>query len=310
MSILNTILPVFLVIVLGWLFHRRGFLPQAFLDPGNRLVFYLALPAMIFHAVAKASLTAHFDIRVVSITLAAVLMVFGLSWAVTTWVHVERLGQRGTIVQSAFHGNIGYIALAITYYALGNDGLIRASILAGLVMMLQNFLALLILHHYSDRESRNRAGLGTIIFRILSNPIIAASLAGFLVSIFRIPIPEIADHLLEIIEGLALPMALLIIGASLTFDLMMSRMLPVLGISIMKLLILPGLGYWGYRYLGLSPGDYLPGLIILATPTATIVVVMAHEIGGDMDFAVASVSLSTLLSALTVSFWLKLSGIL
>ncbi len=56
MAILNTILPIFLVIFMGWLFHQKGFLPQEFLGPGNRLVFYMAIPAMIFQAVAKANL--------------------------------------------------------------------------------------------------------------------------------------------------------------------------------------------------------------------------------------------------------------
>ena len=64
----------------------------------------------------------------------------------------------------------------------------------------------------------------------------------------------------------------------------------VLSASIVKLIVLPGLGFMGFRFLGLSPQDYLPGLIILATPTATITMVMAYEIGGDMDFAAATVS--------------------
>lgn len=306
MTIFSTILPIFFVIVLGWAFHQRGFIPQEFLGPGNRLVYYLAIPAMIFRSIARATLTTQFDIRVVLITLAAVLVVFGLTWFAAGFVQVGRTGQRGTFVQSTFHGNIGYIALAIAFYALGNEGLVRASIIAGFVMILQNLLAIFILQYYSDNAAiKGKVGLAFV--KILGNPVILSSIAGILVSLSGIPIPKVLDQTLEIISGLALPVALLIIGASLTFDLVRSRIAPVLSASIVKLIVLPGLGFAGFRFLGLSPQDYLPALILLATPTATIAVVMAHEIDGDMDFAVATVSVSTLLSAITFSAWLKLS---
>jgi predicted permease len=309
MTILSTIFPIFIVILLGWVFHRKGFIPEAFLGPGNRLVFYLAIPAMIFRSIAGTNLTTQFDIRVVLTSLMAVLVVFALAWFAAGFIRVVRLGQRGTFVQSTFHGNIGYIALAVAFYALGNEGLVRTSIIAGFVMILQNLLAIFILQFYSDNAAiKGKASL--VFLKILGNPVILASIAGILVSLLGIPIPKVLDQTLEIIGGLALPMALLIIGASLSFDLVRSRIGSVLSASIVKLIVLPGLGFVGFRFLGISPQDYLPGLLLLATPTATIAVVMAHEIGGDMDFAAATVSVSTLLSATTFSLWLKLSGMI
>jgi hypothetical protein len=309
MTILSTILPIFFVILLGWGFHRKGFIPPSFLGAGNRLVYYLAIPAMIFRAIARATLTTQFDIRVVLATLTAVLTVFGLAWFAAGFFRVARRGQRGTFVQTTFHGNIGYIALAIAFYALGNEGLVRASIIAGFVMILQNLLAILILQYYSDK-SAIKGKTSHALVKILGNPVILASIAGIIASLLEIPIPKVMDQTLEIISGLALPMALLIIGASLTFDLVRFRIAAVLSASAVKLIVLPGLGFLGFRLLGLSPQDYLPGLILLATPTATIAVVMAHEIDGDMDFAVATVSVSTMLSMGTFFFWLKLSEML
>ena len=309
MTILSTILPIFFVILLGWGFHRKGFIPESFLGAGNRLVYYLAIPAMIFRAIARASLTTQFDIRVVLATLTAILAAFGLAWFAVGFFRVARRGQRGTFVQSTFHGNIGYIALAIAFYAMGNEGLVRASIIAGFVMILQNLLAIFILQYYSDNaEIKGKASLAFVI--ILSNPVILSSIAGIAASLSGIAIPKVLDQTLEIISGLALPMALLIIGASLTFDLARFRLASVLSASVVKLIVLPGLGFLGFRFLGLSPQDYLPGLILLAAPNATTTVVMAHELNGDMDFAVATVSVSTLLSMVTFFFWLKLSAML
>ena len=307
MTILSTILPIFFVILLGWAFHQRGFIPQEFLGPGNRLVFYLAIPAMIFRSIAGTNLTTQFDIRVVLTSLTAVLVVFGLAWFAVGFIRVARMGQRGTFVQSTFHGNIGYIALAVAFYALGNEGLARTSIIAGFIMIIQNLLAIFILQYYSENAAI-KGNVGLVFMRILSNPVILASIAGILVSLLGIPMPKVLDQALEIIGGLALPMALLIIGASLSFDLVRFRIGSVLSASVVKLIVLPGLGFICFRFLEISPQDYLPGLLLLATPTATIAVVMAHEIDGDMDFAAATVSVSTLLSAITLSLWLKLSG--
>ena len=65
-------------------------------------------------------------------------------------------------------------------------------------------------------------------------------------------------------------MALLIIGASISFQEIRHRMKWVLSASLIKLFLMPGLGYVAYRALGFPPGEYLPGLILLASPTATI----------------------------------------
>jgi len=94
----------------------------------------------------------------------------------------------------------------------------------------------------------------------------------------------------------------------LSFELMQLRILRVLGSSFMKLFLLPGLGFTLYRVFGLAIQDYLPGLILLASPTATITYVMAKEMNGDTDFAVAALSTSTMLSAVTFSLWLHIAA--
>ncbi len=306
MNIITTIIPIFAVIILGWFARFKGFIQPEFLGPANRLVFYLAIPAMIFRSISRASLKTQFNGMVLAITLLSALAVFAVAWLVGS-ISSVRLKQRGTFIQSSFHGNLGYIGLAVAYYFLGNAGLVRASIIAGFIMILQNFLAVFVLQFYSDNTSGKRNKL-TLVMNILGNPVIISAMAGILFSLTGAPLPIVLDRSLDILSGLALPMALLIIGASLSFELMRLRILPVLGTGIMKLILLPGFGFALYRLFGLLPADYLPGLILLATPTATIVYVMAEEMNGDTNFAVAAISTSTMLSAVTFSVWLNIAG--
>ncbi len=305
MNIFTTIIPIFAVILLGWISRKKGFIPADFIGPANSLVFYLALPAMVFSAISRATLTAHFNTGILAITLLAVIVGFILAW-ISGKTYRLKQGQLGSYVQTSFHGNLGYIGLAVAFYYLGEDGLVKASILTGFLMIVQNLLSVLSLTFNAHQPGS--AGHARTIFRnIAGNPVVLSAMAGIIFSFFHIPIPLIVQQSLDILSGLALPMALLIIGASISFQETRHRIKSVLSTSVIKLILMPGLGYAAYRALGFLPGDYLPGLILLASPTATISYVMAKEMKGDPDLAVISISFSTLLSALTYTFWLNVA---
>lgn len=305
MNIATTIIPIFAVIILGWFARYRGFIKPAFLGPANRLVYHIAIPAMIFRSISKSSLKIQFNHQVLVITLLSVLTVFVVAWCAG---HIGRIKRErlGTFMQSSFHGNLGYIGLAVSYYFLGDNGFAKAGIIAGFIMILQNFLAVVSLQLYSKNTSTKKKKLD-LVWKILGNPVILSAMAGILFSLTKAPIPLVVDRTLDIISGLALPMALLLIGASLSFKSIRLQIFPILSSSIMKLVLLPGLGLTLYRLFGLPLNDYLPGLILLASPTATISYVMAKEMNGDTDFAVATISISTILSAVTFFVWLNIA---
>jgi len=119
--------------------------------------------------------------------------------------------------------------------------------------------------------------------------------------------PLIMGRSLDILSGMSLPLALLLIGASLSFGSAKRHFSTVIFSTMAKLMILPGIGFFLYRFFEISHQEFLPGLILLASPTATIVFIMAQEMSGDTDFAVTAISVSTLLSSLTFSLWLNIT---
>lgn len=303
MDIVSTIIPIFTVILLGQLARRTGFIPQSFLEPANRLVFYWAIPAMIFRSVAKASFTDHFHFGVLFITMLSQTAMFFISWAVAKGAKIKEQSS-GSFMQCSFHGNLGYIGLAVAYYFLGENGLIQTGILGGFVMILQNLLAVIALNLNSTKKTSEHKR--KILYDILANPVIIAAIFGIIFSLTHVAVPIIIGRTLQILSDLALPMALLLIGASLSFDSMKHNILSVLGSSLLKLVLMPILGFMLYRFSGISATSYLPGLILLGSPTATISYVMAKEMNGDPEFAVSAISASTVLSAATMSLWLKI----
>lgn len=302
LDLINTIVPVFLIILLGGALRHRGTLSPQIISPLNQLVFYLAIPAMIFRAVAKASFAEHFHPFLLAGVLLPVVLVFGLALAVGRRFPLSG-PELGTFLQSSIHGNLGYIGLAVSYYLLGEAGLTRASILAGFLMILQNVLSVAALQACAGGSKGRRGGI-FFLRKILGNPVIASAMAGIAFSLLRVPLPVFLDRVLEIIGGMALPLALLIIGGSLSFGLIRYRIRLTLLTSCLKLGVLPAMGLGCFLWLGLSPEELLPGFILLAAPTATVTYIMAGEMNGSTELAAATVSLNTLLSAATYLVWL------
>ncbi len=305
MNIVSTIVPIFIVIFLGLIAKQRGFFTPEFLSQANRLVYYFAIPAMIFNSISKATLRTQFNLSVIVISLFSLLLIATAAWGISRMLNMAR-PSKGTFIQSSFHGNLGYIGLAVAFYYLGDSGLVRASIIAGFVMILQNILSVIALQ-YHCRTGEGAASIAGILKTTMANPVILSALAGILFSLSGLQMPLIIERALTIIKGMALPMALLIIGASLSFEKFKSRFRPVMVSCFLKVIMTPAIGLLLFKLFSIESFDYLPGLIILSSPTATLAYIMAKEIGGDPDFAVASISISTMLSSVTYGLWLTMA---
>jgi len=304
MNIMSTIIPIFIVIILGLVARQKGFITQDFLNQANRLVYYIAIPAMIFSSIAKAALNTQMNFTVIAITLVSLFIIAVIALVTTRFLKIKR-SSKGSFIQSSFHGNLGYIGLAVVFYYLGDGGFVKAAIISGFVMILQNIMAIIVLQYHSGNDN-SRSRMSDTVKKTMANPVILSALAGMLFSLLNIPIPLIIDRALKILTGMALPLALLIIGASLSFEKLKPRFLNVVISSFLKLIAAPAMGFTLFRLLSVQPADYLPGLILLAAPTATLTYIMAKEIGGDPDFAVAAISICTIMSGLTYGLWLSI----
>jgi predicted permease len=301
-DILKTIVPIFVIILLGWSLRHLDFMQEGFVKPANRLVYFVAIPAMIFREIATAELAEHFRLVLMAATLSPLLIVSLAGLFLARSIKLPRY-RVGTFLQCGFHGNLGYIGLAVAYYFLGDDGLTRASILAGFVMLLQNFLAVVALSKFNS-EPKRKLSVFALLRRILLNPVIISAMAGMACSLSGLHLPVILDRSLSILSGMALPLALLVIGTSVSFAQMQQQLRLTTLISFLKLILLPALGLTFFYFLGFERVEYLPALILLASPTATVSYVMASEMAGDASLATAAISITTLVSAVTFVLWL------
>lgn len=172
-------------------------------------------------------------------------------------------------------------------------------------MILQNLLSVISLQLH-DPENKKLPGVKSLSKKLVGSPIIIGAMAGIAISAMEISVPKIIQQSLDTVGNLAPPMSLLLIGASLSLQLMRKYPRPALGAVTLKLITLPATGLLLFSLFHV-PADlgYLPALILLYSPTATIAYVIAKEMHGNADFAVATISASTL-SAITFMGWLTI----
>ncbi len=301
-DILLVVLPVFLVIGLGFSLKRTGLVDSSFLVQLNRFIYWVALPALLFHEIGRADFAASFNPRLLSGMVLATVIVFVLSYGYTV-LRKYPAAARGAFSQGAFRGNLGFFGLAITYNACGPDGLAAAGILLGFLTPLYNFLAVLTL---LIPQHRNRKNLGTSfnISQYAFNPLILSSFAGIIWSYFNFPMPQVLDKTLGIVAGMTLPLALIAIGASFSFSRLRGGMQKVVLASVVKLLFMPLITAGILLSLGVGGSDLTIGLIFAGCPTATAAYIMARQLQSDAELSAAIIMFTSLASVATFSLLL------
>jgi len=297
LDIITIVLPVFLVIGLGYLLRRLALIDHEFLFQTNRLVYYVALPLLLFYKIGTADFFANFNGALVIGSIGAVAAGFVLSYGYAGLRRYEPPA-RGAFSQGAFRGNIAYVGLAIALNAYGETGLTRAGILMGFLVPFLNLFAILALVLPHRGGSDERGGMFWVR-QIALNPLILASFVGILWSFFDLPIPVILERSLGIATGMTLPLALIAIGGSFSLDKLKGDLVRAGLATATKIAGLPLLAAGLLLLLGVRGMDLGIGVLLAGTPSATANYIMAHQLKGDAELAASIVMMSTALSALT-----------
>lgn len=294
LDILLIVLPVFLVIGLGVCLKLVGFVDSGFVMQLNRLVYFIALPALLFYKIAEADFSASFNGVLLAGMLATVFLTFLFSYSYAA-LRGYTPEVRGSFCQGAFRGNIAYIGLAIVFNAYGEEGLAAAGILLGFMVPVFNFLAIvaLLLPH---RHNEQQMGAVFWLRQFGYNPLIIASFAGVVWSFLQLPLPQVLDRTLAILTSMALPLALLAIGASFSLSRLRGDLSKALIATSIKIVWLPLFTAITLLFFGISGRDLAIGVIFAGTPTATAAYIMAQQMQGDAELSGSIIMLSTIFS--------------
>lgn len=284
--------PILILLGLGNFLRRKSWIDAGFITVGNRLIFRLLLPSLLFLATATRPLSRHEDLPLAAFAVAGTVIAALLVWLAAPLM-VDR-EKRGAFTQSAFRSNMGLIGLALCINAYGEDIVARAGVFIASMIVAVNVLSILVLT--TDRRQ--------MLANQVRNPILIGIFAGIAWQKLGVPMPGLLETVLEYFARMALPLALLCIGASIDWKKLHPGHTDVVWAAVIKMVLFPALitsaaVWWGFRGVDL-------GILFLMTgaPTATVAFVMARELTPHGDLAAESIVMSTLISPLTITLGL------
>jgi len=305
MYVLQVMAPVALIVVLGGWLRARGRYDAVFFREINRLVYWIGLPALLFVKTAHAELAESWSGRLVwTILLGGVVSL--LAGAAALWWRPLPERSRGAFLQACLRGNLAYLGLPLALYAL--DGAARsagaearAALTIAPLVVFYNLVSVPLLLWRTDRkDAGRRAALAQAGRALATNPLILSCGGGLIFSLLGGRLPPALTRTGETLGQMALPLALLSLGATLRLDRLRQARGPALRAAAIKCFVTPLAGAALAWMFGLSAADRLIALLYLATPTAVASYVMADQLGADAELAGAAVVAGTLLS--TASF--------
>ncbi|SOB75669.1 hypothetical protein SAMN04488490_1298 [Marinobacter sp. LV10R510-11A] len=305
---LETTLPVFVMVFIGLGLRRVGWIDDAFVHTASALVFKATLPTLVFLSIIKADLSTSLNPRLLIFYFFATLASFILAWLWARW-RVDH-EDRGVYVQGAFRGNCGIVGLALAANLYGDFGLSAGSILLGVVILSYNALSVIVLAAYQPGRSPEWR---RILQDILRNPLILSVFAAIPVAWLNLQLPEWILTSGDYFASLTLPLALLCIGATVSFRALRTDSSTAFSAALMKMVILPTLctaAAWAVGFTGPELGLLF---LFFASPTAAASFVMAKALGGNDRLAANIIAITTLMASVTITlgvFILKGAGLI
>lgn len=299
-AVVTAALPVFALILTGWLAARCGVLGPAATDALNRYVAYLSLPALLFRAMAQADLSL-MSWRFVLSVAGGIAITFAITCLVSRR-HDIRLTDLSIQGLAASYANAGYMGIPLCLALLGPASLAPA-IICTLMTACVLFGVAIALIEFDQHQDRS---VGTTLFKVaralIRNPLLISPLAGLAWALSGLTLPLGLDHYVELLGASASPCALVTIGLFLAQATPGGDHQAVGKLVAGKLLLQPAataiLVFWIFPA---PPLWAWSAVLMSALPIGTGPFMLAQLYGRDARATSRAILLSTILSVITVS---------
>lgn len=297
----NAVLPMCLIMALGYGTRRLGWIRREEIFAINKIAFRIFLPCLLYYNVYCSDLSGSFDPLLMAYAVGGVLLTFGLSLGYT--LLTEKLPERrGVMIQGMFRSNYVIMGIPVATALLGSDQLGTVSILIAVVVPLFNMLAVVVLEVFRGQKPKPLHILGQIV----KNPLVIASALGILTLAAGIRLPHILERTIQNVSAIASPLQLFLLGAFFQFSGLKTYRRELVTVSAAKLIISPGLFLGLGALLGFRGVAFVSLIGIFASPTAVNSFTMAQQMGGDAELAGDIVVTTSAVSILTMFLWVFL----
>lgn len=292
---LNIVLPVFLVMVIGFCCRRSGLVSAEGISALNKLVFKLFLPCSLCKSLMNVKQDSIVNPGVLIFGFIGVIVVCLLGFLIIPRIEKDNR-RRGVMIQGLFRSNYAIFGIPIceALFPQGDGGVAAMMVIA--TVPLFNALAVISLESFRG----GRVNIKKILIGIAKNPLIWGCVIGYLLMQFRVPVPEFAASTLNKLASIASPLALFALGGSINLQSFRNNMKPLSIVVLGRLVVIPLAALLVAFLAGYRGAEFAVMMIVFGSPCAVSSYTMAAQMDGDAELAAQQVMLTTIFSSLSV----------
>lgn len=304
-QILTIIAPLFLIIFASALLQKFKNIGNECSRVLNEFALKIGLPVLIFSSLAKTPFSFKTEASLIIANSFFILAGLALTAAAGKIFRFKKKMFLTLLICSVF-GNVAYLGIPVLTQISGHEILHTVS----LIIAIYSFWVFTIVIGYMDYslDKNKKDVVKNILKNFIKNPLLLAVFAGLLVGGFKINIPSILVKSLDMISASVTPIVLVVIGLFIGDSKpgKLSEWLPVMLFSFLRLAVFPAGFYFGAKIFGFVPSQFASSIIEAAMPLAITPFALADKYGLHKTFIARSIVLSTILSAVSLPFWIAL----
>ncbi len=309
-AVLNVVLPVFGIMLAGYLAGRFNLLGDASGEALNGFVYYVSLPALFLVSMSRVEVSEIFNLQYLLAVGGSILGTFGIAMLIATFAFPNRIGALGLNGLTAVFSNTGYMGIPLLLLAFGEQATLPgviATVLNGTVVLA---LATVIIEIDLNQESGGLTILRNAIIGVFSSPLVMSALVGLALSALEVPLPTPVSAFCDLLAASAGPCALFAMGLFMVGRSFTAGAGEISVLVALKLILHPLLAAWlAFGVMEMDPVWAASAVIMSALPTGALAFVLAQRYNIYTQRSTAAIMISTVLSVVTISVLLNVLGI-
>ena len=306
LAVFSTILPVFLLLLLGQGLRRVPLFSTEFWRGLDVMGYYVLYPALLFVTILRADYGA-LAFHAIAIALASATVAIAVL-ALALWPFLKRRGMDGSAFSSVFQTALrwnGFLAFAIAEKLFPPEGAAMVAMVMAIIIIPINLMTIPAVAVFAGRDP-NMSG---ILRKIAVNPLILATAGGIVMRFMPFALPGPVMEMLNYVARAALGMGLMAIGAGLRPQDALRPNIAVATAVVLKLAIYPALVIALALAFGLGGNQLFYLALCAAVPTAMNGYVLARQMGGDAPMVANILTLQVISAVVTIPLVLYVSGV-
>ncbi len=295
---INVVVPLFLLMALGYILNITKMLDDKTLSTLNKLVFKVFLPALLFYNVYRTDLATAIQGDLMLFSVTAVFVIAAAMFAVIPLLEKDNK-KRGVIIQAIFRSNFVLFGIPVATAILGEDNIGGTSVLIAVIVPLFNILAVITLEYFRGGSIEGKKLLA-MLKGVFTNPLIIGSFLGIIFLLLGIKLPKAIETTIGDVSKLATPLSLMVLGGTFRFRRISGNIKQLIIMIIGKLIVYPAVVILAALKMGFTGAAIVSLISMTASPTAVSSFTMAEEMDCDGELAGQGVVMTTALSIITV----------